>query len=155
MQASDWPSATVAQRHAAMTDRSGGPDACWPWIGYLTPAGYGRMTTGTSLQVQVRLAHRVAFVLANGQTDDTLTIDHMCHTHACQNPRHLREVTRTVNCSTPGRGQPQARLTDADVLAIRAEYRPGVITQRSLARKYGVSQVTIQHILARRDWRHV
>jgi HNH endonuclease len=49
----------------------------------------------------------------------------------------------------------QAILTEAQVLAIRADYQPFVVTQRMLAAKYGVSVATIKAILNGRIWAHL
>ncbi len=45
------------------------------------------------------------------------------------------------------------KLTEADVLAIRAEYRWGMA--RELAARYGVSPQLIQDVAARRRWKDV
>jgi hypothetical protein len=45
----------------------------------------------------------------------------------------------------------KAKLTEEDVLAIRASNE----TQRDLAARYGVSQVAIYYIKARKTWKHV
>lgn len=52
---------------------------------------------------------------------------------------------------------PAARLTEADVLAIRAAYVPGKrgCGYESLARQYGVGLTTIVHIIKRETWSHV
>lgn len=56
----------------------------------------------------------------------------------------------------PPRGEdvPSARLTEADVLAIRAAVGVGA-TQRAVAKLYGVHFATISDIVARRTWRHI
>jgi hypothetical protein len=45
-----------------------------------------------------RLAHRIAFELANGRgVAAGLEIDHVCRNPPCVNPLHLREATHTEN----------------------------------------------------------
>jgi predicted DNA-binding protein (UPF0251 family) len=53
-----------------------------------------------------------------------------------------------------GSGHARAKLTEADVLAIRAEVAGGA-TQRGTARAYGVSQRTVQFIVRRQTWTHI
>lgn len=48
-----------------------------------------------------------------------------------------------------------ARLREEDVLAIRAAYAGGGVSQQLLAEKYGVSQSHIGYIVRRKVWTHV
>ncbi|ANS29376.1 hypothetical protein R1CP_23540 [Rhodococcus opacus] len=70
------------------------PDGHILWTGALSDEGYPKFTlAGVST-----VAHRVAWVLANGR--DPLpgyTIDHECRTRNCINPEHLRELTMRDN----------------------------------------------------------
>lgn len=85
-------------------DKSAGPEACWPWTGTKTKAGYGhtRHSCGT------RLAHRVAFFLTYGYLPESG--DHECHNldsdcrggitdphRACCNPTHVVDRPRPDN----------------------------------------------------------
>ena len=60
-----------------------------------------------------------------------------------------------------GEAQGNARLTDAQVLEIRARYRPGRAPYRTntslagLGREYGVSKFMIHHIVKGMAWRHL
>lgn len=52
---------SVAERFWGKVDRSGGPDACWPFLGALNKYGYGHFyANGRCLR-----AHRVAIVLGD------------------------------------------------------------------------------------------
>ena len=90
----------------AHVDKSAGPDACWPWTGGKTKAGYGncRHSAGS------RLAHRVAFFLTYGYMPESA--DHECHNsdpdcpggitdphRLCCNPAHSVDRPRPVNAS--------------------------------------------------------
>lgn len=91
------PQYSLFERFWSKVDRSGGPDACWPWLACYDPRpskGYGRF----SLRRRGLLAHRVAYELLVGPIPDGLTIDHLCRTPLCVNPAHLEPVTHRVNC---------------------------------------------------------
>ena len=49
----------------------------------------------------------------------------------------------------------RAKLTDKDVLEIRATYADGGVTQRKLADKYGVDKANIFRIIHRQKWAHL
>jgi hypothetical protein len=57
----DYPQlyASVGQRFWAKVDKSGGDDACWPWMGS-TRSGYGKFKLESYLSVQ---AHRRIYTL--------------------------------------------------------------------------------------------
>lgn len=86
-------------RFARLVDAAGGPDACWPWIGYRHPNGYGIFrVSGSKRTRRMCLVHRVAWVLYTGRSlIDQLTIDHLCYRRECVNPRHLEPVTIEEN----------------------------------------------------------
>lgn len=54
-----------------------------------------------------------------------------------------------------GEGHSCARLTEADVRAIRARYATGGVLLRHLAEEYGVKLTTVHAIVQRRSWKHV
>lgn len=51
-----------------------------------------------------------------------------------------------------GERHPRAKLTAQDVLDIRAEYRPRVVTAKHLAERYEVSEGAIRDIVSGRTW---
>lgn len=77
--------------------------------------------------------------------------------------RHLRSErpmlsnykNRCGRKTTRGEGNPHAKLTEAEVVAIRQEYDAGGTTYKAMAAKYGVDESTVGHIIQRKIWRHV
>lgn len=84
-----WP-----ERLFAYSDRTGGPDACWPWIGAKVSKGYGS-TLGPN--GKIRTAHRLVYEYEVGPIPEGLTLDHLCRNKSCVNPAHLEPVTNAEN----------------------------------------------------------
>ena len=123
---------------------------------YRNPYGYG--------QSRNRLAHREAYAEARGMTTEDmkgLVVLHSCDNPPCVNPDHLSVGTQADNiadCVAKGRNakgvkHAAAKLTEADVLAIRAD-RSGA-SQSELAKRYNVQQPLISRILNRKIWTHL
>lgn len=101
-----------------LVDRSGGPDACWPWQGYINKGdGYGRYRRpGERNQTT---AHIVAYEAAKGPRPEGRFLDHRCHEPAtcdggpqcqhrrCCNPSHLKPVTHQENNSAMRKSPPR------------------------------------------------
>lgn len=90
------PRTPIAERLWAKVDRSGGPDACWPWTGWVDPQGYAELRSGGG-RSKKRPAHRVGYEAMRGPIPGGLTIDHLCRNRRCCNPAHLEPVTQRVN----------------------------------------------------------
>lgn len=73
-----------AERFWSKVDRSGGPDACWPWTRSLHTKGYGQTSVAG-----VRASHRAAWILTNGPIPAGLCVCHRCDNPPCCNPAHL------------------------------------------------------------------
>jgi hypothetical protein len=54
-----------------------------------------------------------------------------------------------------GEQQAQHKLTEADVLTIRAEYAEREISYRGLAKRFGVSATLIRYVIIRKNWKHI
>lgn len=92
----------LAVRFWPRVDTSGGPGACWPWLGARNDNGYGSFY----VDGKKRGSHRVAFELANGVGPKGLLVCHSCDTPACCNPAHLWLGTsrdNTQDCIRKGR----------------------------------------------------
>jgi hypothetical protein len=134
---------------------------CWLWVGAFNGSGYGivdRYDIG-----QRERAHRFVWRARFGSIPRGTCVLHRCDVRACVNPGHLFLGSRLDNVRdmcrkgrdrrAPSRGEDNgcSKLRAVDVLEIRAS----ALTSAALGRRYGVTPENIQHIRARRSWRHV
>lgn len=99
--------ASPEERLVARSDRSAGPDECWPWRGEIDDDGYGKLT----IRKQRYMAHRLSYQIYVGPITEE-TIDHKCKNTRCINPRHLRPLSRVDNTMDgTGWGATNARKT--------------------------------------------
>lgn len=137
--------------------------SCWLWTGKLDGSGYGLF----HVQGKRVRAHRFSLLL-DGKDPGKLCGLHHCDVRNCVRPTHLFRGTRGDNLQdainkgrhsapTPPKGEKhsQAKLTDEEVLQIRARYAIGGILQRELAAEFGVHQSLISNIMTGRLWSHV
>jgi hypothetical protein len=139
-----------------------GPDECLIWSGAkasIDPMhdGYGHMggPNGSTVSVpRVVLENKLGRPIKPG-----MRALHTCDNRPCFNPHHLYEGTAKRNSrdmvergrSTTGEKQPNAKLTDDQVRAIRADTR----SQRAIAAEYKITQPAVSMIKARKRWAHV
>lgn len=122
------------------------PYAVYAQVRWYEPPGRYR---GTS-------AHRAAWTHAHGPIPDGMDVDHRptCD-RRCVNINHLQLLPASKNRQgdrlreRPRRGQ---ILTMADAMAIRAAVAGGE-SQRSVAKRYGVTYQHIWHIKENRTWK--
>lgn len=152
--------ATVSQRMDKHTNKDN-LDGCWIWTAHATLQGYGQIRVdGKTLK-----AHRVAWSLVNGQIPDSMMVLHHCDNPSCVNPAHLHLGTLADNnrerCERGrsfiplGETNAASKLIEPQVLEIRECYANGGITQRELAKRYGVCKSLISAIVNRRNWIHI
>lgn len=111
------------------------------------------------------LAHRVAWIIENGQIPDGIEVCHKCDNPPCCNMDHLflgSHGDNMADCKSKGRNKipnlrgedcGKSKLTENQVSEIRS-IGSGV-PQRALAKKYGVSQFAIGSILRNKTWTHI
>lgn len=143
-------------------DRSGGSHACWPWLGYVTPQGYGQTRIfGTR---KITEAHRYAFMLVYGWVPEgrgkrDLLIRHRCDNRVCCNPDHLQVGTHrdnTADCIARGRfivpARPiglsayRSKLSEDQVTEARRRFVAGA-TVDELAARFGVHRDTARRVV--------
>lgn len=142
-----------------------GPNGCWNWTGAVNVASGGYGVIGGKFYGErlvpiggAILAHRVSWMMANGNMPQSSdyhgwVVMHTCDNRLCVNPAHLMLGTQRANVHdmiakkrdvrVPGKvgaAHKRAKLTDAQVAEIRASELGTV----DLAAKYGVQRSTIQ-----------
>lgn len=160
MAAKRIPKLTFLQidRFWKQVDRSRGPNACWLWTGYLRENGYGVI----GINRKEYKVHRVSYFLEHGRIDNDRLVLHRCDVRACVNPAHLflgtpkdnsqDAVKKGRNTKLYGERNGKAKLTRADVLAIRRTCRRGGICQKTVARQFGVSEATVSYVVHGGRW---
>jgi hypothetical protein len=122
---------------------------CWIWTGARGCAfGHGAITYAH----RPLYAHRVGWVIANGRIPDGLQVNHHCDVPLCVRPDHLYLGTQRDNVHDAVRrgryplARKPRRLSDQDVLAIRARAAKGV-PQVALADLFGVTPAAVSLIV--------
>lgn len=131
-------------------------------------SGYAKVTIrikGKNTNIPVHRA--VASAFCDGY-EEWLVVDHIDNNKLNNSASNLRWVTASENALASfrrgrvgygpgmhGEAHPNSRLSDEQVLAIRAEYLPPVVTLRMLAIKYGISKQHVSKIINRRIWTNI
>jgi hypothetical protein len=148
---------TITQRLDAFTDKSGGPDACWPWMRSRTRDGYGTIRFAG----EVWRTHQLAWIEKYGPIPAGHGVLHRCDNPRCINPAHLKTGTHKENMAdmaakgratkVSGAAHYAARLTPDQVRAIRVDAR----TVTEIAREYGTGRSIISAIRTGKKWKGV
>lgn len=139
---------------------------CTEWTGALTN-GYGAITAGGSSWP----AHRLAWTMDRGIIPQGLDVCHHCDNRMCVNTFHMFLGTAIDNAADalakgrlstgprrssyevfqPGEKHKDAKLTEADVRAIRAS----TDTLTTLMDRYKMSRPAIWKAKYHKSWRHL
>ena len=153
---------SVAAAFWERVDRSGGDDACWPWM-RASIRGYGTLRYNGK---QAK-AHRVAYELVHGAigtgpSRGTWFVCHVCDNPICCNPSHLflgsaRDNTNDAVAKRRlphGSGNHCAVLSEERVREARTAYDSGE-RQASIAARLGVGPGALSKAVTGSHWRHV
>lgn len=129
---------------------------CWEWMGAKNSYGYGIFLLPGERPAR---AHRVMYERRVGPILDGMVIMHICDNPPCVNPDHLKVGTKLDNNRDRiakrrgkyGLERKNTKLSDQDVLDIRADPRPQV----KIAEQYGVAPSHISRIKSGKDRTHV
>ncbi len=119
---------------------------CWIWLGTVAEkTGYGQL----SVACKTTSAHRASYAAFKGEIGDK-HVCHRCDVRCCVNPEHLFLGTQLENFTDMklknraafGMRNGMAKLTVEDVIEIRGSK----LTQRALAKLYGMGQTQIHRI---------
>lgn len=136
---------STINRFWAKVDKSGGDDSCWHWTAGKFSGGYGAFNYDGKL----RKAHRMAWLITNGEIPDGLLVRHKCRGQ-CVNPSHLELGTPLQNAHDRRRdGTCAKKLTEEQVREIRTRVNE---IQWKIAIDYGVNQKTISKIMTGKLW---
>lgn len=155
--------------HAAPEDRfwrgveKAGPSDCWLYVRGQNRGPYGRFQSGGKGSPHVG-AHRYSYEMHHGPIPEGMFVLHSCDNPRCVNPAHLSVGTpkdNTADMIRKGRARPvapkgvnspNARLNDEAVRIIRANPE---ISDRELARRFGVATRTVHRVRVGEGWLHV
>lgn len=156
-----------------------GPNGdCHVWMGCCDSDGYGVL----QLHGAAVRAHRIAYYLDTGRLPraNTPLVLHSCDYRLCARNTHLREGTTADNTADmigkgrnprgdthglrihpekaarmPGEQNGMAKLTEEQVVQLRARYAAGGISLRAIGQEYGISGAAAHLIVNRTNWSHI
>lgn len=123
---------------------------CWIWNGYKRHDGYGQMR----YEGQALGAHRVSYLLYNGEIPEGLMVCHECDNPGCVNPDHLVVGTGSKNIiDAYARGCAPARALTIDKARKIIEMRKQGVLYRIIEEEFGISRGTIHSIVFKKIWK--
>ena len=144
-------------------------DECLIWPFSKTEAGYPIFDTIKGWAGETAMAHRLVCEMRagrrlRGRNDaNPEVVMHTCDTPSCINPAHLLVGTDADNLwdcrekdrHSRGERNGHSRITDEDVLTIRALKASGAATTKQLATRYGLNERHVRFIVSGGCWKHL
>lgn len=128
-------------------------NGCWEWNGCIN-SKYGAFR----FRKKPQKAHRVSWVIHNGEIPDGLQVLHKCDNPPCTNPEHLFLGTNADNMkdmvSKKRHVSGKRKLTKEMIIHIRNLLKMGVPSAR-LSRDYKVSETCIYNIRHNISWKNI
>lgn len=132
---------------------------CWIWTGTRHPAGYGRFYDPS--RQQTLPAHYITLELYTGKrVPRGLECHHKCGNKSCVNPKHLQLVTHAEHFKIhakagawSGSRNGRSKLTEDQVLAMRAMDEIGIFPKLKLAEAFGVPYRTFRYAVSGEGWK--
>ena len=150
------------ERFESKVDKSGGPDACWEWLGCHNSGGYGQFwADGENHQ-----AHRFMWELENGPIPEGegyhgTCVLHRCDNRGCCNPAHLFLGTNADNVAdmaakgrdrkASGEQHYMAKLDEMGVRFVRYWISMGY-TNVEIAKPFNISRQAINNVRTGLTW---
>jgi len=144
----------------------GGEDDCWNWqLSATKDGGYGLYAAGGQLHRTSRFCYIHGEGLYTKKITGDLRIATSCRNKLCCNPKHMKlnsqqevfDKMRAAGQISVGSDCKQSKLTEADIVNIRARYSRRSITDGlgPISEDYSVSVGCIRDVIIRKTWRHV
>jgi hypothetical protein len=99
---------------------------CWTWNGWRSEEGYGGFSCCYEGKSKIYPAHRLSYMIYNGDVPDELFVLHKCNNKPCVNPEHLYIGTHKDNMND---------LRDAGTLSGRNNPNFGVVCSAERKKK--------------------
>lgn len=129
-----------------------GLDGCWEWTGAKTTRGYGMLGLGNRKTAEV---HRISWKIHRGEIPEGVCVCHRCDNPGCVNPEHLFLGTKSDNRADAMMKGRLQKLDDRKEKEIEdLYYSRSKISQKRLAKIFGVSQSTIGRITRVKSGNH-
>lgn len=133
---------------------------CWEWKGGKYTFGHGCLRVNGKMTG----SHRFSYEIHKGKIPEGMFVCHKCDNPSCVNPEHLflgtiqdnnrdRKNKGRTHC-LKGEKNPAAILDRNDVIQIR-DLISIKMSQKEIAKLYGVSQAMISEIKNKKSWSHI
>ena len=137
------------------------PTGCWEWTAGLDKDGYGTF----KLDGKKWRAHRLSWIIAKGDIPEDIVVCHTCDNRKCCNDSHLFLGNNSMNtydairkrrkADTSGEANGRAILTENKVIEIRYLCEQGLLSQKEISERTGISQALISMIKTKKIWKDV